>query len=58
MKEYKKEMDGIYSSCVTSGTLDEGPMAYKDSSEIIMIIEPTVNVIKSIKPIYNFKATE
>jgi RNA-splicing ligase RtcB len=58
MKEYKKEMGGIYSSCVTSGTLDESPMAYKDSSEIIMNIEPTVKVIKSIKPIYNFKATE
>jgi RNA-splicing ligase RtcB len=58
MKEYKKEMKGIYSSCVTSGTLDESPMAYKDSSEIIMNIEPTVSVLKTIKPIYNFKATE
>jgi RNA-splicing ligase RtcB len=58
MKKYKRDMEGIYSSCVTSGTLDESPMAYKDSKEIIMNIEPTVKVIKIIKPIYNFKATE
>jgi len=33
-------------------------MAYKPMDEIIECIEPTVNVIEVIKPIYNFKAGE
>jgi RNA-splicing ligase RtcB len=58
MKKYKKEMEGIYSSCVTSKTLDESPMAYKDMNEIIENIKPSANIIKIIKPIYNFKAMD
>ena len=45
MKEYKDSMDGIYSSCVNKGTLDESPMAYKPIDEIIANIEPTAEVI-------------
>ena len=56
MKEYKDSMDGIYSSCVNKGTLDESPMAYKPIDEIIANIEPTAEVISHIRPIYNFKA--
>lgn len=55
---YKKEMAGIYSSTVNSETLDECPMAYKSIEDILSQIEPTVKVIRRIKPIYNFKAGE
>lgn len=58
MEEYKREMAGIYSTCVMSDTLDESPMAYKSIDEIIMQIEPTACIISHIKPIYNFKAAE
>ena len=29
MEQYRKEMKGIYSTCVVPDTLDESPMAYK-----------------------------
>lgn len=56
LKEYRKEMSGIYSSSVCEETIDESPMVYKPMQEIIDCIEPTVEVKKVIKPIYNFKA--
>ena len=56
MEEYRAQMAGIYTTCVNSSTLDESPMAYKNIDEIIENIEPTAEIIKRIKPIYNFKA--
>lgn len=58
MEEYKKQMAGIYTTCVNTATLDESPMAYKNMDEIIANIEPTAEIIAHIKPIYNFKAAE
>lgn len=58
MEEFEKEMKGIYSSCIRPETLDESPMAYKSMEEIVENIEPTADIIKKIKPIYNFKAVE
>lgn len=58
MEEYEKQMSGIFTSCVNEATLDESPMAYKDMNEIIKNIEPTAEIIKRIRPIYNFKAAE
>ncbi len=57
MAEYEAQMAGIYTTCVTTSTLDESPMAYKTMDEIVQGIEPTAMVIAHIKPIYNFKAT-
>lgn len=56
LDEYKKAMEGIYTTSVNVETLDEAPMAYKSLSDIIDVIEETVDVIEVIKPIYNFKA--
>ena len=58
MAEYEKEMAGIYSTCVVPDTLDESPMAYKSMEEIVANIEPTAEIVRKIKPIYNFKASE
>jgi RNA-splicing ligase RtcB len=58
MEEYMAQMAGIYTTCVNSATLDESPMAYKNMDEIIANIEPTAEIVKRIKPIYNFKAAE
>lgn len=58
MEEYKKQMEGIYTTCVNNSTLDESPMAYKNKDEIIKNIQPTAEVIYNIRPIYNFKAAE
>ena len=56
MAEYKDAMKGIFTSCVSSATIDESPMAYKPMQEIITNIEPTCTIEKIIKPVYNFKA--
>ncbi|MBQ8001922.1 MAG: RtcB family protein [Clostridia bacterium] len=58
MKEYEKQMEGIYSTCVLPDTIDESPMAYKSMDNILSQIEPTCEVVDIIKPIYNFKASE
>ncbi|WP_330375470.1 RtcB family protein [Inediibacterium massiliense] len=56
LEEYKKSMEGIFTTSVNLATLDEAPMAYKPMEEIIHNIHDTVDIIKVIKPIYNFKA--
>ena len=56
LEEYRKEMEGIYTTCVSEKTLDEAPMAYKSLSDIIDVIEESVDVIEVLKPVYNFKA--
>jgi RNA-splicing ligase RtcB len=56
MEDYKKSMEGIYTTCVKSSTVDESPMAYKNPDEIIRAIDETAEIIDIIKPIYNFKA--
>lgn len=56
LAEYKKEMEGIYSTSVCEETIDESPMAYKDSSTIEKYIIDTAVILERLKPIYNFKA--
>ncbi len=58
MDEYKKQMEGIYTTSVNEDTLDEAPMAYKSLNDIIDVIGESVDVIEVLKPIYNFKASE
>lgn len=58
LDEFKRTMSGIYSTTVGKGTIDESPMAYKPMDEIIRCIEPTVEVVEIITPVYNFKAGE
>jgi RNA-splicing ligase RtcB len=58
LDEFRKQMDGIYSTSVSDATLDESPMAYKNINDIVRNIQPTAKVVKIIKPIYNFKAAE
>lgn len=57
MADYKKSMEGIYTTSVNSSTIDESPMAYKNPDEIIKAIQDTAEVIDIIKPVYNFKAS-
>lgn len=58
MEEYEKSMEGIYSSCVCSSTIDESPQAYKASVDIIDAIKDTVDIVDHLHPVYNFKAKE
>ena len=56
VSQFKKEMAEVYTTSVSKATLDECPMAYKGMRDILDNIGPTAEVVKVIKPIYNFKA--
>lgn len=56
MNEFHETMNGIYTTCISRDTLDEAPMAYKNMDEIMENIAPTAEVVKIIRPVYNFKA--
>ncbi len=56
MDEYRKSMEGVYTTSLSEGTLDEAPMAYKSLEDIIDVVTESVDVIEVMKPIFNFKA--
>lgn len=56
VSEFKKQMVEVYTTSVSKATLDECPMAYKGIQDILNNIGPTAEVVKIIRPIYNFKA--
>lgn len=56
VSEFKNQMKGVYTTSVSKDTLDECPMAYKGMDDIVSNIGDTVDILKVIKPIYNFKA--
>ena len=58
--EFKSQMAdaGIYTTTADRSTLDEAPDAYKPMSEIVGLIEPTVNIIRFMRPKMNIKASE
>lgn len=58
LEEYRKAMEGIYSTSVNENTLDEAPMAYKSLEDIIDVIGESVDIIEIMKPVYNFKASD
>lgn len=58
VEEFRKSMEGIYSTCIGTGTLDESPMVYKNTDEIIKLIKPTAEILEFVKPKINIKATD
>lgn len=55
IEDFQKSMDGIFSTSVCLGTLDESPQAYKSKEDILRLIEPTAEVISMVKPRLNIK---
>jgi RNA-splicing ligase RtcB len=58
LNQFRKSMDGIYTTSVGFDTIDECPMAYKPMESIVENVGDTVDILKVIKPIYNYKAGE
>ena len=58
MEDFKNTMDGIYTTCISTSTIDEAPMAYKPAESIIPNIESMCEIISHIHPIYNFKSSD
>ena len=54
--DFKKEMEGIFSTTVSRATLDEAPGAYKDPVDILTYLPQTAKIEEILKPVYNFKA--
>lgn len=57
MEAFREAMSGVYSTSVCEGTLDESPMAYKDTQAILREIEPTCKILFFMKPVVNLKDT-
>ena len=55
VEDFKKTMEGIFSTSVCEGTIDESPQAYKPTEEILRLIEPTVEVVAMVRPRLNIK---
>lgn len=55
LEDFEQSMSGIFSTSVCEGTLDESPMAYKPTEEIMELIKPTVEVVSFIRPKLNIK---
>lgn len=58
LEDFKKSMEGIFTTCVSEATLDESAFAYKALDDVLPWIEDTAEVLEVIKPIFNFKAEE
>jgi hypothetical protein len=56
MKEFRKEMENVYTTSVHKETLDESPQVYRDSEMIKMLLSDTVDIREQLKPIINVKA--
>lgn len=55
LDEFRQTMSGVFSTSICEATLDESPMAYKPTDEILDLIKPTVDIISMIKPKLNIK---
>lgn len=53
--DFELSMSGVFSTSVCDATIDESPMAYKPTEEILELIKPTVEVISMIRPKLNIK---
>lgn len=56
VEEYAEQMRGIFTTCVNESTLDEAPFVYKNYEEIMECVEPTVEILDRLIPVFNFKA--
>lgn len=58
MEEFSDEMSNVYSTTVCKGTIDESPMAYKNTEEIKNLISETCTIKYMLVPKINIKAVE
>ena len=58
MEEFTASMEGIYSTSVNMSTIDESPMAYKDTDEIKNLIAETCKIKFMMVPKISIKAAE
>lgn len=57
IEHFEHIMKNVWTSCVSKKTLDESPFAYKNAKDIVKYLEPAVDIVSHMKPVYNFKAS-
>ena len=55
MTKFKEDMEGIYSTSIRKETLDESPMAYRNSDLVKKCVKGSVKILKQLKPVINCK---
>ena len=55
LEEFENSMKNIATSSVVESTIDEAPMAYKDSNAVLEKASETVQLLDIFKTVYNFK---
>lgn len=55
VSEFKSEMKGVYTTCISAETLDEAPFAYRRTDYIREAVKDTIKIEKILKPFYNYK---
>lgn len=58
LDDFKRSMEGVFSTCINERTLDESAFAYKSMDDILPWIQDTCEVERIIRPVYNFKADD
>lgn len=58
LEDFIQSMKDVYSETVDETTIDESPAVYKPSEEIIENMKENANIVKRIKPLFNFKASK
>jgi len=56
VEDFRRQMEGIFTTTANEGSIDECPMAYKSPRRILDFIDETVSDIEIVRPIYNFKS--
>ncbi len=55
VSEFKAEMKGIHSSCISKNTLEEAPFAYRNIDYIKEAVKDSVDIMNILTPVYNYK---
>jgi tRNA-splicing ligase RtcB len=58
MGSFRKSMEGVFSTSVSSETIDESPMAYRRWEDISGEVEESVEITALLRPVYNLKSPE
>lgn len=56
LEDFQNTMKDVWTTSVGTSTIDEAPMAYKPMDEIVTNTKDTMDIVHTIKPLYNFKA--
>lgn len=57
LDQYRRDMKGVYSTCMGKKTLDESPRAYKNTGSIRKQLAAAVEDMAICKSVYNYKAS-